>query len=183
MQKTRLFLREALSSLIREKCYETIAVKEILDRANIGRSTFYMHYRSKDELLAGCVSEMLGQISPQSTSGRPQDKLLAFSLPILEHHAHHRGAEPRQMGIRGQAVLHEQLRNIISERVSEQIEKSVFLKKWPAGIPSELLPQYLASSFILVLNWWLRSNSRRAPKEVDAIFRSLVTPALASFRT
>src|SRR5262249_41445888 len=47
IQRTRNTLREALVSLIREKPYDAIAVTEILERANVGRSTFYMHFRNK----------------------------------------------------------------------------------------------------------------------------------------
>jgi len=51
IQKTKNLLHQALGSLIREKPYDAIVVKEILDRANVGRSTFYTHFRDKDELL------------------------------------------------------------------------------------------------------------------------------------
>jgi AcrR family transcriptional regulator len=52
-QRTRHLLSEALVSLIREKGYDTITVSDLIDRANIGRSTFYSHYRDKDDLFVG----------------------------------------------------------------------------------------------------------------------------------
>src|SRR5262249_3903679 len=58
-QRTKNLLHEALGSLIREKPYEAIVVQEILDRANVGRSTFYMHFRDKDELLVSGIHDML----------------------------------------------------------------------------------------------------------------------------
>jgi hypothetical protein len=45
IQKTRTLLLEALGALIHEKAYDSIVVKEILHRANVGRSTFYVHFR------------------------------------------------------------------------------------------------------------------------------------------
>jgi AcrR family transcriptional regulator len=60
IQKTRTLLHEALESLIREKPYDAIVVKEILDRANVGRSTFYTHFRDKDDLLVSGIHDMLG---------------------------------------------------------------------------------------------------------------------------
>src|SRR5947207_8618855 len=74
IQKTVKLLREALVSLISEKPYDSIVIKEILDRANVGRSTFYMHFRDKDELLLSGIHEMLGPI-PTATpsSGKIQE--------------------------------------------------------------------------------------------------------------
>lgn len=51
VQRTQNLLHQALASLVLEKDYDSISVKEILDRANVDRSTFYMHFRDKDELL------------------------------------------------------------------------------------------------------------------------------------
>jgi len=49
----------------------------------------------------------------------------------------------------------------------------------PSQIPPDLLIQYVASTFILVLNWWLDSRSPLHPREVDELFRSLVLPTVA----
>src|SRR5207248_2698170 len=70
--RTQKLLRDALHSLIRERDYDSIAVKEILDRANVGRSTFYMHFRDKDDLLASSICDLLGTIPsshPKSGDG------------------------------------------------------------------------------------------------------------------
>lgn len=82
IQKTQTLLRQALVSLIREKSYDLIAVKEILDRANVGRSTFYMHFRDKDELLVSGIHDMLRSVQsaglPSST--KRHEQLTSFSL-------------------------------------------------------------------------------------------------------
>ncbi len=76
MQKTQAVLHEALALLLREKAYDSISVKEILDRANVGRSTFYMHFRDKDDLLVSGMRDMLravqsnaAQVSARGMSG------------------------------------------------------------------------------------------------------------------
>src|SRR5215472_18790764 len=88
IQKTEELLHRALASLIREKDYDSIVVKEILDRANVGRSTFYMHFRDKDDLLVSSIQEMLGPAPWQagSSPGKERDQFLWFSLPVFEHH-------------------------------------------------------------------------------------------------
>jgi len=69
IQKTQRALREALTSLIGEKPYDDIAVKEILDRANVGRSTFYMHFRDKDELLLSGIHDIIGTVPRRVKAG------------------------------------------------------------------------------------------------------------------
>src|SRR5215468_7899724 len=81
IQKTKNLLHEALGSLIREKPYDEIVVKEILDRANVGRSTFYMHYRDKDELLASGIHEMLRAIheAEVAPTGKKHERIIRLS--------------------------------------------------------------------------------------------------------
>ena len=181
VQKTQKLLHEALGSLIREKSYDSIVVKEILERANVGRSTFYTHYQNKDELLVSGVNEILGAIPPSTARAPLKERLIAFSLPILRHLERHVHANPARMGTRAQAILHERLREILADLVSRELKKGPLpgSRKWAGQVPSELLAQYRASSFILVLHWWLDSKSRLGPKEVDGIFRTLVLPALS----
>jgi AcrR family transcriptional regulator len=79
-------LHEALASLIHEKDYDAIVVKEILNRANVGRSTFYTHFRDKDDLLASGMHDMLASVqSTKPSSARRYEEIIRFSLPIFEH--------------------------------------------------------------------------------------------------
>jgi AcrR family transcriptional regulator len=52
-QRPRQALGDAFVELLMERGYEGISIKDVLDRANVGRSTFYSHYADKDELFAG----------------------------------------------------------------------------------------------------------------------------------
>jgi AcrR family transcriptional regulator len=183
IQKTQNLLREALASLIREKDYDSIVVKEILDRANVGRSTFYMHFQDKDELLVSCIQDMLGSV--QSTelpsSARRYEKVIRFSLPIFEHIYQHQRTGETKMGTRGRAILHEQLQKVLTELIADDVRKSLQgQRKAPGQVPTDLLVQYVASTFILVLNWWVESRSPLPPREVNDLFRALILPALAA---
>src|SRR5215472_13070850 len=125
IQKTEELLHRALASLIREKDYDSIVVKEILDRANVGRSTFYMHFRDKDDLLVSSIQGMI-HAAPSTAlprSGKRYEGIVAFSLPIFEHiHQHRHGAQAK-IGARGRAVVHEHLREVLARSIRDEIRR------------------------------------------------------------
>lgn len=181
IEKTRNLLREALGSLIRGKPYDAIAVTEILERANVGRSTFYTHFRDKDELLASCIHDMLRSVQSAAlpSSAKRPERIIWFSLPIFEHLYQHRRMGEARMGIRGRAVIHEHLRRVLAELIADDVGKECQgRRKATRQISPDLLVQYVASTFILVLNWWVESRSSLPPNEVNDLFRALTLPTL-----
>ncbi len=185
IQKTQDHLRGALRSLIGEKSYDSIVVKEILERANVGRSTFYSHFRDKDDLLVSGIHDMLRPVqSAVSLSGQREDRILWFSLPVFEYHYQHR--HPHQsrgdkIGHRGRAILHEHLRRVLADIIAAVVTKDVRMGRKGAGeIPADLLSHYIASTFVLVLNWWLDKKMSLPPKQIDDLFRKLILPSLAA---
>ena len=181
IRKTQNFLRSALVSLIAEKPYDSIVVKEILDRANVGRSTFYTHFRDKDDLLLSGLHEMLGPVPPPTRTGTRQDRLLWFSRPIFEHHYQHAHAWGDRIGARGRAILHEHLRRVLTDIIAEVMGRdSRSARQATRQIPAEVLSAYVASTFVLVLNWWLDRRMRLSPKEINDVFRTLTLPTLAA---
>ena len=183
IQKTLKLLHEALFSLIHGKSYDSIAVKEILDRANVGRSTFYMHFRDKDDLLVSGMHDMLGSVKPavSPSSAKLYEKVISFSLPIFEHIREQQGIGEAMIGTRGRAIIHEHLKKVLAERIADDVRRD-FQGRWkrPDQMPGDLFVQYVASTFILVLNWWVESRSQLPPKEVNDLFRSLILPTLAA---
>jgi AcrR family transcriptional regulator len=167
--------------LILEKAYDSISVKEILDRANVGRSTFYMHYRDKDELLASGIHDILRPIhsGEPSSSVTGHEQFVWFSLPMLEHIYEHSHGGKAKMGARGSAIIHEHLRKVLTEMIAANIGKDFHARRGTAiHVPLDLLVQQVAATFILVLNWWLQSRSPLRPTEVNNVFRSLILPTL-----
>jgi AcrR family transcriptional regulator len=183
IQKTHQLLRGALVSLISEKPYDCIVVKEILDRANVGRSTFYTHFRDKDDLLVSGIHEMLRPVQSraQPAGGRWRDRILWFSLPIFEYHYQHRHTGGDRIGPRGRAILHDHLRRVLAEVIASTIKKSTRdARKPPRAVPVDLLCDYVASTFVLVLNWWLDKGMPQSPAEIDHVFYKLIAPSLAA---
>lgn len=183
-ERTQRRLREALHSLIGEKPYESIAVQEIIDRADVGRSTFYTHFSDKDDLLSSSMHDIVR--SARSTapprSGRWYERMLWFSLPVFEYHYQRRHKDETKMGARGRAILHQHLQHALSEMIADTIHAE--LRNAGKGkkrlISADLAVQYVASTFVLVFTWWQQSKRRLPPEEINARFHALVLPTLAA---
>jgi AcrR family transcriptional regulator len=187
IQKTEASLREALAALIREKPYDDIVVKEILDRANVGRSTFYTHFRDKDELLLSGIQDMLRSARPAGggrAPANPCDGIVWFSLPILEHIEKHRRSAGGTLDPAGEGrrALHEHLQHAIAELLEEEVGTALHDSRRTAGhVSAELLVRWIAATFVLVLNWWVESDGPLPAREADSLFRRLIEPSLAAF--
>jgi len=183
VHKTRALLHAALFELLREKDYQRINVGEILERANVGRSTFYTHYRNKDELLASAIEEMLDSVRApaHAVSSDLLERVVGFSLRVFEHIQRHRSAAGARMGNRGRAVLHEHVRRVLARWIAEELSREATGGPvMPAHIPQALLAEYAASTFVLVLDWWIDGKCTQSPARADALFRSLILPTLGA---
>jgi AcrR family transcriptional regulator len=184
VRRTRKLLHEALGTLIAEKPYDAIAVQEIIDRADVGRSTFYTHFRDKDELLAESIRDMLpgfGSTAPRG--GRWYENIIAFSQAIFEHLEHHRRTREAKMGARGRTILHEHLREVLAHSVREALERELSGGGVTiAPLTADLLALYVASTFVLVLNSWTESLKPSSARDVDRLFRALVLPTLCAIK-
>ena len=181
VQKTQGLLHGALASLIHEKAYDAIAVKEILARANVGRSTFYIHFRNKDELLESGIRDVLR--GNETTSSTPStgaaERVLRFSLPIFEHIERYRGAGDTAVDPQGLAVVHDHLRRVLVELIADDLTRTGQRHRDRGqDVPCDLLARHVASTFLLVLNWWAESGEPLPARKVNDVFRALTLPAV-----
>ncbi len=178
VEKTHRQLREALVSLIHETSYDAIVVREILDRADVGRTAFYTHFSGKDALLADGITRIFHEMPRRrfSTEERRFEQLLWFSLPMFEYVGRHRHESEVSCDGHGRAVVHEHLRHALITTIASDLKATPLacLKR----VPPELLVEYVVSTFVLVLNWWVDGPSPLAAREVDDLFLALVLPSL-----
>ena len=185
IQKTRKLLQEALVSLILEKNYESISVQDILDRANVGRSTFYTHFQNKDELLINGVHQDLRgmlQTAQSATSGvLPYEKIVGFSLTMFEHAYEYRNVWKALLVSRAGAVvrqnIHEMLADLIRDGYRKEFQRR---RKADSEVPFELLVHFLAATFMSVMSWWLDQHNPLPPKKIEGFFQALVLPVITS---
>jgi AcrR family transcriptional regulator len=182
VRNTRALLHGALAALVHEKPYDQIVVREILARASVGRSTFYAHYRDKDELLEQGIRELLrADARPPERWTSAVDRLLRFSLPFLEQVGQHREHDELPLDPSAAALIHEPLRRVLERMLVADVRAE---RRRGAGgrtdaIPAELLGAHVAATFVLALEWWLQHPTLDA-REIDARFRALVVPMLGA---
>jgi hypothetical protein len=123
---------------------------------------------------------MLGSIPDRHTARGDVDALLAFSRPMLNAIAEHRRCGAA-MPLDGRVVMHARLESVLTERITDDLAAT---SSWQAtsAIPIELIARHIASTFVLVLNWWVETDAKLTAAEVDARFRALVLPVLATLR-
>ncbi len=180
VRRTKTSLHTALIGLARETPYPSIAVKEILDRANVGKSTFYTHFRDKDDLLESGIQEILCSIADRTRSSNALERIVKFSLPLLQHIDEHRRAAGPRMKREGRIIMHEHMQHVLTAAIAEELTRIVPSRP-KTQLPTELMARHVASTFVLVLNWWVDSDSALAATDVDAHFRELVLPVVARF--
>jgi AcrR family transcriptional regulator len=181
VRRTHRRLREAIVSLIHEKSYPAIVVNEILERADVGRSAFYAHFPNKDALLASGIEQMLHATAPRTLPpavGR-FSTALRFSFPVFEYIGQCRHAADARMGRSGRHIVHQHLHRVLAEHIREEVGRAL-QRTGGAAILGDLAIEYIATTFILVLNWWVESRSDLSAREVDDLFLALVVPGLTS---
>lgn len=182
VSRTKLLLHRSLATLIHEKDYDAIVVKEILARANVARSTFYAHFDGKEELLLSSIRHMLTAARDRlSELSDPVDRLLYFSLPMLQHieaHLQHVPVDAPRPGLR---QVHRRLERLLIEQVEADIRRAPLDQAMPA-MPPGLLAKHLVTTFLVVIDWWLHCRPAPGATEADGAYRALVEPILRKNR-
>lgn len=185
IQKTLKALQEALIALMFEKSYESIVIQEILDRANIGRSTFYMHFHDKDELLVYGLQGLRvilrnAQMANPPSLNKGYERIIGFSLAMFEHAHDHKKIYKSLVGGQGWSIFRQHIEEMLIQLMKEEAAP-LFNKKVPSDARFELFIQFLASTFLSVLTWWFNYKKLFSPKEINDRFRELVIPTLAAW--
>src|SRR5438034_11484824 len=93
IDRTQQLLRSALLSLIQEKGFEALSVQDIIDRANVGRATFYAHFDNKEDLLASGIEGLRASLKERQRQALAQvpsdERLFAFSHELFVHANEH----------------------------------------------------------------------------------------------
>jgi AcrR family transcriptional regulator len=181
VQKTLDSLHQALIALILEKGYDAITVKDIIDRANVGRSTFYTHYLSKEHLLQGGLDDLGKVLLANQKLGRTQvgkaAVRFAFSSALFDHAHGYKNVYRAMVGKHAGAVVTNRLSKVLTDLVKEDLSAIKFFQS-AQNVPPSVMIQFIVGAIMSVLTWWVDEPKEHTAEEVDAIFRRLTFGAI-----
>jgi AcrR family transcriptional regulator len=186
VERTQQLLRGALVSLIREKGFEALTVQDIIDRANVGRATFYSHFDNKDDLLVSGFEDLRASLKGRQRDafahGRTlEERVLGFSRDVFAHTHEDRDAFRAMVGQRSGAIVQRLLHKLVVELVREDV-KRMDVRVDGSTVHAEALVHFIAGALVGVLMWWLDGRMRLSVDEANACFRRLALPALKAAR-
>jgi AcrR family transcriptional regulator len=176
VQRTRKLLQKALIELIAECRYNTITIRDIVDRANLGRTTFYLHYSNKDELFISCHEAILREFHLGPFSPLSREELLSPEAPsgMVAAHRHLEAARvhlsPILQGKDGLLILRR-----IRARGSQEIEANLraAFAEADGTIPFDVLANYLAGAQVAIMQWCLETRQPHTPESLAQTFHRL----------
>jgi AcrR family transcriptional regulator len=182
IERTQQLLRGALRSLIQERGFEALSVQEIIDRANVGRATFYAHFDNKDDLLVSGFDDLRASLKAHqrdafSRGHAIEDRVFGFSQEVFAHTNEYRDAFRAMVGARSGAVVQRLLHKLLVDLIRDDVKGTV-ARTESSAVPAEVLVQFIAGALFGLLMWWLDGRTRLSVPEINALFRKLAIPAL-----
>ena len=174
IQRTRQLLREALFQLIVERGYEEIAIQDITERANIGRTTFYLHYQDKEDLLKASVKTLMHEL--QLDVEPSSEEICPFTTRCIRIFQH--VAQQQQLY---QALLKEtgpiNIGNVMRTYFADLFQKYTLESSNRGDVSSlrnELVASHAAGSLFGLISWWLDNGISPSVEEMGAIYFQLM---------
>lgn len=176
-QRTQKKLEEAAIQLILEKGFEAVAIQDITDRADLGRATFYLHYKDKDDLVWDFINkelenffdkvQTLGEENHGAKSSTYYSLLLDFQL--LDQN---RDLYKIVLGDVGPKRVRKRVKEMTISDIEKSIREGRFYQT--LDLPPTIIAQFVAGALHQLFQWWLETPNDYTPEQmVDMIFLML----------
>lgn len=177
VKKTRQALQEALIELILEKGYEGITVQHVLDRANVGRSTFYAHFYDLEDLLQSEFEVLQVELEQYMTKHPAGTTLWDLSRLLFGHAQRYQGLYRVVVGKPGGQIIRSSFYRYLRDQVRLRLEADYGSVNHEL-LTLDILEHYLVSTFMELLSLWLDKNLSYSAEDMAQIYRDLVEASL-----
>jgi AcrR family transcriptional regulator len=177
VRRTRKLLHDAFLSLVIEKGYEKTTIQDILDRADVGRSTFYVHYQDKEALLTASFDEMRAQLERELTDIPPGGAVdVTPPAALLFEHAFRNQRIYRALcGHQGGALVPRHLRRLIGDLLRKRLRPQ--FTQTGTQVSADVAAEFYTSAALGLLVWWIDHEFCNGPNWLTETYRTLAHPA------
>lgn len=182
-KKSREAIFKAFTSLVSKKNYNQISVQEIIDEADVGRTTFYAHFETKDYLLKALCEELFGHIIDTAmglphghyhySCGSATDSVF---LHLLRHLQENDRNILELLSSQNNDLFLRYFKNNLKELIVSQYLLKGELKK--SKLPEDYLVNHITSSFVETVGWWISNDMKESPETMAEYFLATIEPIL-----
>lgn len=180
--RMRRSILAAFSTLVEDCGYQAVTIQDVIAAADVGRSTFYLHFRGKDDLILARLAELGGDLATQRASlpqsATASEKVLAFSLPMLQHGHQNRSVIRAMLADHvGRAEAMRSVESMLIDSVRRELETA--LPRGADRVRIDAQAHQIVGAFTRIFLWWIEDRSRRLDhREVHRMFTDLMQPGL-----
>ncbi|MGM9988543.1 MAG: TetR/AcrR family transcriptional regulator [Bacillaceae bacterium] len=178
INKTRSAIRDALTELMDEIGFDAITVRDLTEKANVNRSTFYLHYRDKYDLLEKCEEEILQKLDEISKNVKkltPQElnalysgsEPLPFIVKLIEYFHENSQFLRVILGPKGDSSFQTKIKNILQKNMTENVLSKFNQEQFL--LPVDVFMAYIAAAHFGVIQHWLNTGMKQSPQEIALI--------------
>lgn len=170
--QTRNLLIQTTLQLVLEKGYEAISIQDITDRADLGRGTFYIHFKDKEEVVWTAVRDLFQELEQaahkQLDRRMPQVEYYGL-LSIFSHAEKNRDLYRVTFGGRGAAMLTARVQDLMAEAFLYDIRNAPARPDINFNLPEEIRAQLLTGVVSRLLFWWLETPNNYSAEQMAAM--------------
>ena len=160
-----------------------ITVQEIIDAANIGRTSFYAHFETKDDLLKALCEELFGHIISSAmdcthTHGLYSNNNVPESVfcHLLQHLQENENNIPELLSCENSDLFLRYFKDNLKELLQNQFVNQN--RRNNKDIPQDFLVNHITGSFVEMVLWWIKNQMKEPPEKLDKYFRAVIEPIL-----
>lgn len=174
IQRTRQLLREALFELIIERGYDKIAIADITERANVGRTTFYLHYQEKEELLKASLKTLMRELQLDvEPSAEEICPYYIRCIRIFQHVAQRQLLYQALLSEAGPVNIGNLMRTYFAELFQRYTLDPIVRENF-SSLRNELIAAYAAGSLFGLISWWLRHEISPSAEQMGSVYFQLM---------
>ncbi len=161
--ETRKRLIQAAVELVLEKGYDTVTIQDITDRADIGRGTFYIHFKDKEEAIWIAIQDLcleLEQRAHQKYKDNIPDQQEYYGLLYIFHQVEkNRDLFRLCFSGRGTVSLTERVCDLLADIILYDIQNQPSLRDPNSDVPLEIVAQMMTGLITRMISWWLKTSN------------------------